>query len=112
MHRYVARANVDHYLDLLNGDDLAPHNRATITKLLVEEEDRLSHDLEHLEFAETRAANGRQRVNHVRRLRNAFAFDTAERAQADRLLVNCENLQTLLEDFCHHLRARIDSREL
>ncbi|MBR0686770.1 hypothetical protein JQ612_31555 [Bradyrhizobium manausense] len=112
MHRYVARANLDHYLDLLNGDALAAHNRATITKLLVEEEDKLGHDLEQLEFAETHAANGRQKVDHVRRLRDAFAFGTTEREQADRLLVNYENLQTLLEDFCHRLRARINSREI
>ncbi len=112
MHRYVARANVDHYLSLLNGGDLASHNRGMITKLLIAEEDKLSHDLEHLDFAETRTANGRERVNHIRRLRGNFAFGTTEREQADRLLVNLENLQTLLEDFCHHLRERVNSRGL
>ncbi len=110
MHRYVARANVDHYLGLLNGGDLAPHNRNTITKLLIAEEDRLSHDLEHLEFAESRAASGRERVNHVKNLRRVFAVGTPEREHADRLLVNVENLQTLLEDFCHRLREKINSR--
>ncbi|MGC0326238.1 hypothetical protein ABIG06_006867 [Bradyrhizobium sp. USDA 326] len=112
MHRYVARANVDHYIQLLNGSDLAPHDRSTVTKMLITEEDKLSHDLEHLEFAEHRAANGRARVNHVRSLREGFSFGTSEREQADRLLVNIENLQTLLEDFCHRLRERINSRGL
>lgn len=112
MNRYVAHANVDHYLGLLNSGDLTTHNRHIITKLLIAEEDQLSHDLEHLEFAETRAGSGRRRVNHVRNLRESFAFDTAEREQADRLLTNLENLQTMLEDFCHRLRERVNSRGL
>ncbi len=109
MHQYVGRANVDHYLSLLNGSDLAPDNRNTITKLLIAEEDKLSHDLEHLEYAERKAASGRERVNHARKMREAFAFGTREREHADRLVVNFENLQTILEDFCHRLRARINS---
>ena len=109
MQRYVARANVDHYLSILNGSDLASQNRVTVTKLLIEEEDKLGRDLEHLEFAESRSANGRERLNHLRKVREAFAFGTREREHADRLLVNVENLQTLLEDFCHRLRAKVNS---
>ncbi|OAF13013.1 hypothetical protein AYJ54_45580 [Bradyrhizobium centrolobii] len=112
MHRYVARANVDHYIARLNGSDLTPYNRSTITKMLIAEEDKLSHDLEHLDFAENRAANGRARVDHVRNLREGFAFGTSEREQADRLLVNIENLQIRLEEFCHRLREKINSRGL
>jgi len=109
MNRFVARANIDHYLGLLEGA-LLPQNRSTITKLLIAEEDKLSHDLEQLEFAETRAADGRRRLNRVRNLFQSFAMDTPEREQAGRLLVNIENLQTLLEDFCHRLRAQVTSR--
>ncbi len=110
MHQYVGRANVDHYLALLGRGDLTPHNRSTITKLLISEEDKLSHDLEHLEFAEAKAADGRERLNHIRKLREAFAVGTSEREQADRLLINAENIQTLLEDFCHRLRAKINAQ--
>ena len=110
MERYVARTNVDHFIGLLNGADLAPQSRSTITKLLIAELDKLGHDLEHLEFAERRTATGRERVNQVKALRETFAFGTEEREQADRLLVNVENLQTLLEDFCHLLRERVNSR--
>ena len=110
MHRYVARTNVDHYLNLLNNSDLTPANRGTITRLLVAEEDKLAHDLEHLEFAEHRTAEGRARVGHLRKLRDAFAFGTTDREHADRLLVNVENIQTLLEDFCHRLRDKVNSR--
>ena len=110
MHRYVVRTNIDHYIGLLNGNDLASQNRSTITKLLIAEEDKLSHDLEHLEFAESRAANGRDRVIRLKTLRESFAFGSREREQADRLLVNVENLQTMLEDFCHLLREKVTSR--
>lgn len=110
MHRYVARTNIDHYIGLLSGRDLASQNRSTITKLLIAEEDKLSHDLEHLEFAESRAARARDQVNHQKTLRDSFQIGTAERELADRLLVNLENLQTMLEDFCHFLRQKVNSR--
>ena len=45
MYRYVARANIDHFLGFLNDADLAPERRAVIVKLLIEEEDKLGHDL-------------------------------------------------------------------
>ena len=112
MHRYVARTNIDHFISLLNGPDLAPEDRSTITRLLIAEQGRLSHDLEHLEFAESRAASGRDRLNQVKTLRRSFAFGTREREQAERLLVNVENLQTLLEDFCHLLREKVNSRRI
>lgn len=112
MDRYVARANVDHYLGLLSSTDLEPQNRSTITKLLIAEEDGLSCDLEHLEFAEIRAARARARLIQVRGLRDAFAFGSREREQADRLLMNSENILTLLESACHRLRDKINSRGL
>ncbi|MDH6262435.1 hypothetical protein [Bradyrhizobium sp. BR13661] len=109
MHRFVAQANVDHFIGHLTGSDLTPDKRTSITKLLIAELDKLAHDLEHLEFAEKRAAEGRTRVNQVRDMRDGHPFGTPQREQAERLLVNCENLQTVLEDFCHRLRAKINS---
>ncbi|MBR0687975.1 hypothetical protein JQ594_18760 [Bradyrhizobium manausense] len=111
MNQFVARANIDHYLGLLDRE-LLPQNRGTITKLLIVEEDKLGHDIEQLEFAENRATNGRRRLNHIRNLFESFAPDTPEREQAGRLLVNLENLQMLLDEFCHRLRAQITSRGL
>jgi len=98
MHRFVARANVDHYLSILNSDViLGAEKRAAIVKLLIEEEDKLSHDLEQLEFAETRAANGRERLKRVRRLHDAA--DPAHRANAEQLVANIEAIKPL-EGFC------------
>jgi hypothetical protein len=110
MHRFVARANVDHFISLLHGRDLSPNDRREITKLLIAELDKLAHDLEHLEFAEKKAADGRDRVKHIRQVRDGHPFGTMERGQAERLLISCENLQTVLEDFCHRLRAKIRSQ--
>ena len=62
---FVARANIYLYIDLLNDADLAPEIRATVTKLLIEEEDKLGDVLEQLEFAEKRAADGRNLLNHL-----------------------------------------------
>lgn len=112
MDKYIACANVDHYLSILNGTDLSPHNRSTVTKLLVEEEDRLGHDLAQLEFAETRAAKCLAQVNHFRNLRGAFAEGSDDRARADRMLANFEAIHELVDQFCHHLRLKVCSSRL
>ena len=112
MHQFVAKANVDHFIGLLNGSDLAPDKRSHITRLLIAELDKLAYDLEHLEFAEKRAAESRDRVKRVTEMRNGHPFGTTEREQAGRFLVSCENLQTVLEDFCHRLRERVNLRDI
>ncbi len=50
MHRFVVKANVDHFIGLLNGNGLTPDKRTAITELLIAELDKLAHDLDHLEF--------------------------------------------------------------
>ena len=110
MERYVARANVDHYLGLLNSSGLSANNRDTIVKLLIAEENRPGHDLEQLEFVENRAANGRTRVSHLRNLRDSFVEGSTDREQTEKLVENVERLQMLLDDFCHRMREMINSR--
>ncbi len=80
--------------------------------MLISEVEGLGHDLEQLEFFENRAAAGRKRVEDVAHLRDSLAFSTPERGRSEELLVNIENLQTLLEDTCHRLRRKINSRGL
>lgn len=109
MNRYVTRANIDHYLGLLYGHDLSPHNRSLITMLLMAEGEKLSFDLVDLEFAELRAASGRERLTRSKTVRDAGVFGVPEREQADRTLVNVENTQTELEDICLRLRTGIAS---
>ena len=111
MYRFVARANIDNYISLLNGDVLlSPDKKSTITKLLIAEEDKLSHDLEQLEFAEVRAAKGRELLNRSRHRRDAA--EPAIRDNVERLIANIEATQQLLEEFCHQLRARVKSSPL
>ncbi|MDE1936664.1 hypothetical protein [Bradyrhizobium sp.] len=112
MDNYIARANIDHYLDLLGDDDIPPGKRSMVTKLLIEEEDKLSRDLEQLEFAEGKAAICRNRVTRQRRLRDGFVEGSVSRTQADRLLVNFELVLTHVEGFCGHLRRRLQASRL
>ncbi|MCG2630761.1 hypothetical protein L6654_29425 [Bradyrhizobium sp. WYCCWR 13023] len=112
MHRFVAKANVDHFIGLLSSSDLTPNKRRDITALLVAELHKLAHDLEHLDFAEKKVAEGREKVSGVRSMRNSHRFGTTERQQAEDLLVAHENLQTVLEDFCHRLRVKVVGRPL
>jgi hypothetical protein len=45
MDRFIARANIDHSLGLLSDGGCAREKRAMVTKLLIQEEDKLGHDL-------------------------------------------------------------------
>lgn len=110
MHRYVARANVDHYLDLLRDTNLTAPRRSTTIALLIAELDQLSEDAEHLEFAETRVAGSRQQVAQAAARRDSLSFGTSEREDAEKHLIHLENVHTVLDDFCHRLRHRIGSR--
>jgi hypothetical protein len=108
MDRFIARANIDHYLDLLSDGACAREKRAMVTRLLVEEEDKLGHDLEQLEFAERRVADGRDRLNHLRS--RLDLVPEQQRAEAERLVAIFEDVQHLLEGFCHQMRDKINHR--
>ena len=86
MPRHIAQAKIDHYLSILTSDVLlGPEKKEALTKRLTAELDRLNHDLEQLQFAEDRAAKGRERSN-------------------------VEAIQKLLDAFCDQLRATVTSR--
>ncbi|MCG2626703.1 hypothetical protein L6654_08720 [Bradyrhizobium sp. WYCCWR 13023] len=110
MHRYVARANVDHYLEILKDTNLTTQRRSTTIALLIAELDKLGEDGEHLEFAETKVAGSRQLVAQAASRRDSLALGTSEREDAERRLIHLENVHTVLDDFCHRLRHRIGSR--
>ena len=112
MENYVARANVDHFLEMLKKDDLPAHNRSSIIKLMIDEETKLGHDREQLEFAEMRAAACRDHADRQRRLVNSLDPSTSDWAQAKRLLVNFESLAQIVEFFCKQMRSRVDRSRL
>jgi hypothetical protein len=105
MDNFIARANIDHYLDLLHHGDLPPEKHATIVKLLIAEEDKMGQDLEQLEFAEKRAARGRDLLSQLRYVRDGE--DLVDRASADRLITTFETTQSLMDDYCQQLRTRV-----
>jgi hypothetical protein len=91
MQRFVARENINHYIGILNSDILvAPEKRETIIKLLVAELDNLNHYAEQLEFAESRAAKGRDRLDRVRALSDAA--EPKDRANAKLLAANVKEV--------------------
>ena len=112
MDMFIARANIDHYLSILNSTHLSTANRATIIKMLVAEEDKLAHDLEQLEFAEGRTARCQGRVKHFRVMRDGLVDGSADHAQADRLLALAEETHQLMDQFCHQLRHKVSRRRI
>jgi hypothetical protein len=108
MNRFVAQANIDHYLDLLKNCDVPAHNRSTINKLLIEEENKLGRDREQLEFAESRAATCRNRADRQRRLLDSFDPGSSDWVLAERLLVNFESLAQSVEGFCRQMRKQLN----
>jgi len=112
MNNYVARANIDHFLDLLHNHDVPAYNRSTITKLLIEEENKLSHDQEQLQFAETKAVVCRDRADRQRCLMDSFSHGSTEWQLAERLLVNFESLAQFVEGLCEQMRGRVNESPL
>lgn len=111
MDKFVAHANIDHYLNLKN-NDVPPDHRSTVNKLLVEAEDKLSRDQEHLDFAESRAAACRLRADRQRRLLDSFTPGSDDWVQAEKLLVNFESLAQFVEGFCRQMRQRVNGSGL
>jgi hypothetical protein len=106
MDNFIARANIDHYLELLKGSEVPAQTRSTITKLLIAEEDKLGHENAQLEFVESRAITCRERANRQRQLVDSFVPGSDHWMQAERLLANFESLAQFAEGFCHQMRRR------
>lgn len=110
MENFIARANIDRFLSVLNSSDLTETNRSMTTKLLIAEEDKLGHDLEQLEFAEDRTARSQVQVTRLRSLRDGLADGSTERAKADKLLVTFETTHQLMVQFRERMRRKADGR--
>lgn len=72
MDQFVARADIDHYLNLLRKTDASAEDRSAINKLLIKELNKLGRNATQLEFAEARAAT-RRRFNQMCQWRDGFA---------------------------------------
>lgn len=112
MDQFVARANIDHFLDLLRNNDLPAERISSINKLLIEEEEKLGQSLEHLEFAESRAASYRRQLEALFRWRDGFPDGSSERVQAEGIVTKFEVTLELVEGFCQRLRYQVNRRSL
>jgi hypothetical protein len=110
MPQCFARANIDHLLELLRDPNLARDRRVEVIKLLTAEEDRLGRYQEQLEFAERRAAKGRDLLNQIRYLLQEN--ELPHRARAERLVANFEATQKLLDGYCDQLREKVNQSRL
>ena len=105
----IHRLNIDDCLAHLNDPDLPTDKRTEIVKSLLAEEDQLSNNHEQLQFAENRAAKGRELLSQLRYLRY---FDHVDRDCADRLITTFETTQRLLENFCDQMLTKVMSSRL
>src|SRR5581483_4292692 len=95
MENFIARANIDRFLSVLNSSDLTETNRSMTTKLL---------------FAEDRTARSQVQVTRLRSLRDGLADGSTERAKADKLLVTFETTHQLMVQFRERMRRKADGR--
>ena len=102
LREFVSRQNLDRYVEMLREDHLSGDDRATLTRLLIEEERKLGREREDLEGAERRVGDGRARIDRLRR--EIEALDDGAGGQARRLLANLEETQRLLEEHYHRLK--------
>lgn len=112
MDLFVARANIDRYLDLLHTGNSSTQDRSVLNKLLIEEENKLGRDLEQLDFAEGRVASYRQRFNQICHWRDGFVDGSSERSQADRVVESFETTLQMMESFCGKMRAKVNASSL
>ncbi len=65
-----------------------------------------SHELDEIEFAESKLAESRDRLKKFKVLQNSFVASSAERAQAATIIDEIEILHRVLERLCRRLRGR------
>jgi hypothetical protein len=112
MDKFIARANVDHFLDLLDDQDIPADSRSTINKLLLEEVNKLSPDTEHLEFVEGKAARYRLKCDRLCRWRDGFTDGSPERLHADNVVASFRTTLQLLGDLCSQMRRQVNGDSL
>lgn len=103
MGKFIARANIDHYLGILNGADLSVSDRATVIVLLNAEIDLLSQHTDQISFAEDRHARSRVQVDHQKNVRDGFADGSREREMANGRVAEMEAVCALLDQFRRRL---------
>ncbi len=85
MDKFVARENVRHFRDRLETETDASQ-RSLLQRLLIEEEDKLGHNLDLLHVIETNIRDGRTRVYRQQSIIASMEQDGNDTSQARALL--------------------------
>ena len=89
-----------------------PETRIAINSLLIEEENKLSRNLEQLEYVELRAARLRANYQRMSCLREHFPEGSAERSCASRLLLDFETTLKIVDSICMRMRKQVNEGAL
>ncbi len=107
MKTFVAINNVEHFADQLTSE-VDGAKRATLMRLLVEEEDKLGAGLEQLGIAELRIAKGRQLIARQMALVAKIAGDGHDGREANDLLAMLKEVQALFEAYRRSIMSRLN----
>lgn len=104
---FVIESNISLYLDRLNRD-LDQQTRDTVLKLLLDEEAKVGRAREHLERAEQRILEGRERLIRQRARIAEFPIGHPSLDGEEMLVDTLERTQALLEAHCERLRQAFE----
>ncbi|SKA38739.1 hypothetical protein SAMN02745126_06093 [Enhydrobacter aerosaccus] len=111
MDVFIRERNVEMYLDRLY-TELDADKRATLVRLLVDEESQMARSREHLDNGERRVAAGLVRVERQRQLvARMIADDDRMLGAAKAMLETLQATQVLLEAHCRRLRHEFETRK-
>jgi hypothetical protein len=111
MDKFVARENIRHFRDRLETETDASQ-RSRLQRLLIEEEDKLGHNLETLSMIETHITNGRTRIYRQRSLVVSMERDGHDTAQARALLGALSETLLLFENHREAILKTLDQSSL
>lgn len=110
MDRFIARANIGHVRERLMSE-ADPAKRATLQRLLVEEEDKLAADFELLADVAGAIAKCRQRIKKQQVLVEMLESDGRDGvAAAKTLLDGLTDSLTLPQEYHQRLAIRIEQK--
>ena len=110
MDQFIARSNIDHYLNLLHNGQTSADDRTAINQMLATELGKLNLAMVDLEYVESRAAACRRRFNQISHWRNGFADGSTARTQADKVAAQFESTLRTMDIFCGQMRERLNVR--
>ena len=110
MDQFMAQANIDHYLELLQDGTRPPNDGSMIHRLSLQEENKLARSQEQLDFVEIRVAKLRQHYDQLSSWRDGFEEASPERAKADAMVEKSKFSLYLLEAYCGQMRRHLNGR--